>query len=270
MKRFLFLILTAVLVLCTLSACGGNETLKVKSVDFPEYTTIKSREINEDTLRDAYLGLYTADDKYEFHRYYIYERDGDIVLTENRDEYSEPRNHQPAAYYTFFGVDNGEWGGWVKYQRFATIENPEPEMKTVCNENLIGFICPTVRSDVIVLTGLAHLGLSCGKLRYMKYDNEKRDYDCTQEIDLGSCPKAWYSDYETGTHYIFCSEKVVIYNENGTHTEIVFKDDLIRYCGAFCVIRIDGLFYISNGSGIARYDIENNEFTWFPILIEKE
>lgn len=272
MKRTVLLASAALFVflLCALAACGGRETLKLISVDFPDFTTVESRDITVKNLHEAERGLFTSEEKYEYHLFRIYERDGDIVLTESTDEFSEPGNYQPSAEYTFFGVDNGEWGGWVKYQRYATVENPEPEMKAVCSENLRGFISPAERRDVIVLTGSAHLGLDKGKLRYMRYDSEKRDYDCTQEIDLGSSPQAWYSDRETGTHYIFCFEKVVIYNENGTHTEIVYKDDLIRCFGAFCVIRIDGLFYLSNSSGIARYDIESNEFTWFPILIEKK
>lgn len=268
MKRTVLLASAALFVflLCALSACGTDtESITVRSADFPDIVKIKSHSFDEKSIISVERNIDTYkrqhDISFGMYGYRVRSNAGTLIIEEN-DSNTPKEMIALCGSNVVFGVNYGEWGGWVGWQRLSDSDRPFEEIHILCRENLLGFAW-IGGSDQLIFTGLAHGNISEGKLRTAVYNKSTKSVEITREYDLGSYPYEWYNDYEAKKVYIICNDKLVVYSFDGEVNE--YSCEPLKAFFPNSITKIEDMIYIGNESGVVRFNTKTEEFTWFPI-----
>ena len=154
---------------------------------------------------------------------------------------------------TIMGVDNGEWGGGVKF-----IPKKGNEYKLI-DENFRGFY--VVGEKKYALTGLSHLSLDWGNIYQLKYSSKK--WKAKKVIDLGSCPKTFLLKDEK---LYLVTDTTLCVIEDGKISENLVKEAFWRSLYPNSIVFANESLYIGMRGGIFSYNLNSKKETWYEVI----
>lgn len=264
-------LLTVVGILFLPSCAPKPETLDVISEDYPRLKEMIAQEPNAEIIENWSDG----DNPYLDYTCFLSMENDEIHVSNQQPQWNQEESKVlflNGSYY-LIGLNLGEFEGWIALFRdtyYAQAEGTDMsklENQLIADENYCGFI-ELSYTEILCLTGLAHMSTDYGHIYRMTYDEETRTWSWALFADLGSMPLAYYYAQETQTVYVATRTQLLSVDRSGNVT-VLFESELWQYMWATSMIRKDRYLYIGMCMGIYRFDLETGTATWFSFDLEK-
>ena len=197
------------------------------------------------------------------------------VSNKNGELWISNQDHEKRAHIQqfnngyFFGVDLGDYDGWVKYSPYNTSLTGD-DFQVVSNENCCAIIQKDNQNGYI-LTGVRKLLMdmtSKGSLYTVNYNDIEKAWQWDKVISFDGFPLAYYYSPEFDQFYVVTDENILqIKNDNTVET--VVSSNLIVQMGANSIVCIDDTLYCGSPAGVYSFNLSSKEEKWYPMEYEK-
>ena len=168
-------------------------------------------------------------------------------------EASKYSNIVKTNYGKIEGIDNGEWGGKVKFSPYVGLGY------TLVGENFRGFYM--VNGRLFVLTGLVHGMGDKGSLYELYFDNGS--WKAKLIYNFKSSPNT-YLVVENNVYVI--TNKALYLMENGTTVKTILKKAFWDGLYPNSMILANSKLYVGMRGGMFSVGLDDKAITWYPIV----
>ena len=262
MKKIISFVLFVSMIILPISSCSSANRLSVSSDDYPKLSHMTAGEFDEEKAMTWFL-----DNPYSDYTCSVSNKNGELWISNqklNNRSYIQQFNN---GY--FFGVDLGDYDGWVKYSPYNTALTGD-DFQVVSNENCCGIISKDKQNGYI-LTGIrSHIigGDSKGSMYTVTYDDTIKTWQWDKTISFEGFPMAYDFSSENDQFYVV-TDKNILRIKNDNTVETVVSSDLIPYIGANSIVCIDDVLYCGTPMGVYSYNMSTQEEKWYPMEYEK-
>lgn len=256
---FLPALLFLIVLITLFTSCAPNPSLDsdiipVCSATFPDLVVMEAKPFDAKASEEAQRKGYPALE--------VYVDNGNLCIKqcENSNVCLLPANDGH-----LYGVDCGEFGGYVAYCRSDTYNTFSPVL--LCNENCQALIQVNFQ-EYYAITGLAHMFSNFGSVYRLTYSSENAQWSAEKLVDLGG--RAWAHVYDEGNGLLYLSvanRGLLCMDAQGELTTVATHEDWYDV-GANSLVLLEGKLFFGGANGIGRYSFDTKELTFFPMDYE--
>ena len=256
MKKIISFFLICMISLLLLTACHQSpERIKVDSSDYASLKYLEEGVFDKEQL----LNWYNPEYSYDGYTCYVSILDGNLCISNSNVRQQSFLQQFDNGY--FFGVDLGEFDGWVRYHPYFSQYPESGYGALVSTENCLGIVAQDRRNGYIITYKALS---SSGTVYKIYYSEENKKWEWTLLKSFETTPMAFSYQKDQDILYIATSGTIVsISNDN--HVSTIVESEILNYIDINSIVYNNDSLWCGSSLGVYRYCIEEREEKWYPM-----
>lgn len=205
------------------------------------WTKVKADELDIDDWYDA---------NWSGNAGYLYVSNDSVRLSLTPINYNKQYFDTPSGHIC--GSNYGEFGGSLEYF------GEDGLMYTISSDiNPVAIF--SYKEDIYLLDGLAHLGMSSGRISRLVIKDGR--YSIVDSVELGAAPEAYFYDEKNDSFLIVTNKSIIEATCSQNEIQVKILAEIPNMSGLYpsSIVRHENLIYVSMRRAVLTFNIETKE-----------